>query len=209
MSEIPPAMKAWIAVRPGQPKDALELRTDWPTPPPPKLGELMIKISYAALNPGDLRLMSWKIPFKWKLVTGMDFVGEVVQVGALTPTSTSNARCGMIVAGTVPLSYMWHGVGTLAEYIVLPAQAVVEKPGDLEEAVAAGLFGIAGQTCAVSLRHANLCKGDRVLVNGASGGVGSLLIQPLCAMGVHVTAVCSKKNEALVRMLGAEEVRSS
>ncbi|KAI1371394.1 zinc alcohol dehydrogenase [Hypoxylon crocopeplum] len=199
-------MKAWIAARAGQPKEILELRTNWPTPAPPKTGEVMIRVSYVALNPGDIKLMSMKIPCKKNAIPGMDFVGEVIQAGPPSSTSPPALRVGMIVAGAVPMSNILRGAGVLAEYVVLPAHVAVEKPEGLEESVAAGLLGVAGQTNAVLLRAADLHKGDRVLVNGASGGVGCLSIQVLRGMDVHVTGICSARNEALVRRLGAEEV---
>ena len=209
MIDVPKTMKAWIAVRAGQPKDVLELKTNWPTPTPPKTGEVMIRVSYAAINPGDLKMMAMKIPCKSNTIPGMDFVGEVVQVGPSASKSPSDACVGMHVAGTVPMMNIWRGLGVLAEYVVLAAHTVVEKPDGVEESVAAGLLGIAGQTNAVLLRAADLHKGDSVLVNGASGGVGSISIQLLRGMGVHVTAICSAKNEALVQRLGAEKVRST
>lgn len=210
MATVPQTMKAWIAIQPGPPNDVLKLKTDWPTPPPPTTGEITIKISYAALNPGDAKIILSKISCRSNSIRGMDFVGEVVQLGPPAPTSTSssppNMRLGMTVAGTVPTLKLLRGVGTLAQYIVLPADAVVEKPAGLEARVAAGLLGVVGQTNAVMLRAAKLQKGDRVLVNGASGGVGCISVQVLRGMGVHVTGVCSGRNEALVRRLGADEV---
>ncbi|KAI1661750.1 GroES-like protein [Daldinia decipiens] len=206
MVDIPKTMKAWVATRAGKPQDILEFKTDWPTPTPPKTGEIMVRVSYAALNPAEIKIMAMAVPCKVNTVAGMDFVGEVVQVGPTTPKSPSDVRVGMIVGGTVPLMNMWHGAGALSDYLVVPAHAVAEKPKDLDESVAAGLLGIAGQTNAVIVRAANLHEGDKVLINGASGGVGCISIQVLRGMGVHVTAICSAKNEAFVRRLGAEEV---
>lgn len=199
-------MRAWVAVRQGHFKDVLELKTDWPTPAPPKTGEVMIRISYAALNPGNIKMMAFKIPFMRNTIVGLDFVGEIVQVGPSAPTSSSNMRVGTIVGGSVPLSKVFRGAGALADYVVVPADAVAEKPQGIDESVAAGLLGVAGQTSVRLLRAANLRKGDMALVNGASGGVGTILIQALRGMGVRVTGICSGKNEALVRRLGAEEV---
>ncbi|KAI0376362.1 zinc alcohol dehydrogenase [Hypomontagnella monticulosa] len=197
-------MRAWVAARPGHFRNVLELKTDWPTPAPPKTGEIMIKISYAALNPGNIKMIAFKIPFMRNAIVGLDFVGEIIQVGP--SASPSNLRVGMIVGGSVPLSKAFRGVGALADYVVVPADSVAEKPPGLDESVAAGLLGVAGQTSVRLLRAANLRRGDRALVNGASGGVGTILIQALCGMGVKVTGICSAKNEALVRRLGAEEV---
>ncbi|KAI0518058.1 zinc alcohol dehydrogenase [Xylaria bambusicola] len=205
-TNIPQTMKAWVAFGSGRLRDVLQLKTDWPTPAPPKAGEILVKVSYVAINPGDPKMIAHSIPFRKVAIAGMDFVGEVVQVGQLSPTSATGIRTGMIVAGTVPMTSILRGVGSLAEYLVVPAHIVVEKPNGVEECVAAGLFGIVGQTSIVMLRTANLREGDRVLLNGASGGVGCILTQMLHGIGVHVTGICSSRNMDLVRRLGAEEV---
>lgn len=207
MAELPKTMKAWTITRVGKAKDVLKLKTDMPTPPPPKAGEVLIRVCHVSINPVDYKLMDTWIPFRSSATTGMDFVGEIVQIGHPTSNSSANVRVGMTVAGCVPFMLILRGVGMLAEYVVLPAHAVVEKPQGLEELVTAGLLGVAGQTSATVLHAAELRKGDSVLLNGASGGVGSILTQVLCGMGVQVTGICSARNEALVRRLGAEEVR--
>ncbi|TGJ81885.1 hypothetical protein E0Z10_g6866 [Xylaria hypoxylon] len=204
-ADIPKTMKAWISFRAGKPEDVLELKTDWPTPSPPKAGEIMIKVSYVAINPGDPKMIVKPIPFRKSAIAGMDFAGEVIQVGPSSPTSVPNIRLGMIVAGTVPIINIIGGIGSLAEYLVVPAHAVAEKPNGLQEDAAGALFGIVGQTSVILLRAANLQKGDKVLLNGASGGVGCILTQMLCGMGVHVTGICSSKNASLVHRLGAQE----
>ncbi|KAI1129655.1 zinc alcohol dehydrogenase [Nemania abortiva] len=203
---IPRTMKAWVAFGAGTLNDVLELKTDWPTPPPPKAGEIMIRVSYVAINPGDAKMIVKPIPFRKAAIAGMDFAGAVIQIGPSALTSPPDLRLGTIVAGTIPMINILRGVGSLAEYLVVPAHAVVEKPKGLQESAAAGLLGIVGQTSVVLLRAANLQRGDKVLLNGASGGVGCVLVQILGGMGVHVTGVCSSKNEPLVRRLGAEEV---
>lgn len=207
MAELPKTMKAWRFSRTGKMKEVLKLKTDAPLPPVPKAGEVMIRVSYVAINPADYKLMEIWIPFRYPATPSIDFVGEIVQTGSPTSNSPTDVRIGMTVAGSVPTMLILRGVGVLAEYIVLPAHAVVEKPRGLEEAVAAGLLGVAGQTSVRVLQSAVLHEGDRVLLNGASGGVGTVLTQVLCGMGIRVTGICSARNEALVRRLGAEEVR--
>lgn len=202
-------MKAWVAFGAGKINDVLQLKDDWPTPAPPKAGEIMIRVSYVAINPGDAKMITKPIPFRKSSIAGMDFAGEIVQVGPPASASVPGLRLGMVVGGTVPMTNILRGVGSLAEYLVVPAHAVVEKPTGLDEGLAAGLLGIVGQTSIVLLRAANLQRGDKVLLNGASGGVGSTFIQMLQGMGVHVTGICSARNESLVRRLGAEEVRIS
>ncbi|TRX94303.1 hypothetical protein FHL15_004770 [Xylaria flabelliformis] len=200
--KLPQTMKAWIAFGAGHVKDVLEFKSNYPTPMPPQAGQIMVRVSYVALNPGDAKMIAKPVPFRKSMIAGMDFAGEVIQVGPLTP----DMRLGMIVAGTVPLASLLRGIGSLAEYLVVPAHAVVEKPDDLDEGIAAGLLGIVGQTSVSLLRAANLQKGDKVLLNGASGGVGCVLTQMLRGMGVHITGTCSSRNESLVRKLGAQEV---
>ncbi|GAP92899.1 putative zinc alcohol dehydrogenase [Rosellinia necatrix] len=214
---IPPTMKAWVAFGAGHVDDVLALKTDWPTPRPPRAGEVMVRVSYVAINPGDAKMIVKPIPLRKSAVVGMDFAGEVVRVGP--PSAPASAahddyddddddllRPGMIVGGTVPMTSILRGVGSLAEYLVVPAHAVVAAPDGLGARAAAGLLGIVGQTSIVMLRAANLREGDRVLLNGASGGVGCVLTQMLRGMGVQVTGVCSSRNEPLVRRLGAEHV---
>ncbi|KAH8660273.1 hypothetical protein BX600DRAFT_499479 [Xylariales sp. PMI_506] len=219
MASLPKTMKAWVFPRAGKARDALAFKSKWQMPAAPKAGEIMMKVSYASINRADHDLMGTRIPFRRNAIPAMDFVGNVIQAGPLASTSAtstsssssssssqSGIRTGMTVAGTVPLMSVLRGAGSLAEYLVVPASAVAEKPSGMDETVAAGLMGVAGQTSATLLRNAKLSKGDRVLVNGASGGVGSVLVQVLNSMGVHVTGVCSGKNADLVRTLGAEEV---
>jgi NADPH:quinone reductase-like Zn-dependent oxidoreductase len=186
-------------------------------PAVPKAGEIMVKVSYAAINPADLDFMGMSIPFRRNAIPAMDFVGDVVHTGPLSSSTNAAApsssiprgvsTLGTTVAGSVPLTKALRGVGALAEYLTLPAHAVVRRPDGMDDTVATGLMGIAGQTSVALLRSAKLRDGDRVLVNGASGGVGSILVQVLSAMGIHVTGICSGKNAALVRKLGAKEVR--
>lgn len=199
-------MKAWIITRAGKPADVLQLKTNWPMPPSPKAGEVLVQVSYAALNPGDIKMMATMIPWKGKAIAGYDYAGEVIQLGPSARASDSDIRVGTIVAGTVPLSYLLTGYGTLAEYMILPADQIVEVPSMISESVAAGVMGIAGQTAASIVAAAGLRKGDNVLVNGASGGVGSILIQALHGMGIQIMSVCSARNLDLVLRLGGGEV---
>jgi NADPH:quinone reductase-like Zn-dependent oxidoreductase len=205
---LPITMRAWVFSRAGKPADILSLKKDWPMPAAPKTGEIMVKVLYASVNPADNNFMGTSIPFRGNAIPGMDFVGKVVQAGR--PSTSASARgvptVGTTVAGCIPITSALRGVGTLAEYVTVSAQAVAQKPNKMDEGLAAGIMGIAGQTSATILRHASLREGDKVLINGASGGVGTLLVHVLSGMGIHVTGICSGKNAALVQKLGAEAV---
>lgn len=96
--------------------------------------------------------------------------------------------------------------GALAEYARGAEKTLVSKPSALTDEQAASI-PIAGCTALQALRdHGRLQPGERVLVNGASGGVGTFAVQIAKALGAHVTGVCSTRNVDLVRSLGAEQV---
>ena len=123
---------------------------------------------------------------------GVDFAGVVEAVGK-------------DVTDLAPGDEVFGGRnGAFAEYV--SATNVVRKPSNVsfEEA---GTMGIAGLTALQGLRdHGKLAPGERVLVNGASGGVGTLAVQIAKSLGGHVTAVCSTRNVEQTRALGADRV---
>ncbi|KAK8061053.1 hypothetical protein PG997_015274 [Apiospora hydei] len=163
--------------------------------------DLLLRVRYAGLNPADLALMatipSW-LPWRRNPIAGLDFVGEVLAAGPSTPASV--AKPGTLVCGALGVRQVFFGAGTLAEVLVVPADLVAAVPQSLlgEPRAAVGL-GVTGQTAALVLREAEAegvgrvrrWKGVRVLVNGASGGVGSVLVQVLKARGAYVVGVCS------------------
>lgn len=212
-SDIPSTMKAWLVTKNGQPKDALTLRTDYPVPPKLKAGNVLIKVSHAALNPADLNFMgnipNW-VPFRRNPIPGLDFAGEVVKVGPSVPqdSESGGVSVGAQVCGALNVISVAVGRGSLAEYIEVPASKVVVRPKGVDAVDAAGALGIAGQTAYIVLREAGVKAGDRVLVNGASGGVGSVLVQVAKAKGAVVFGVCSSANAEMVKGLGADEVRA-
>lgn len=208
--DIPSTMKAWLVTKNGQPKDALTLKTEYPVPSKIKAGNVLIRVSYAALNPADLNFMgnipNW-VPFRRNPIPGLDFVGEVVKIGPSVP-SDLGVSLGAEVCGALNVISVAVGRGSLAEYIEVPASKVVVKPKGVDAIDAAGALGIAGQTAYIVLKEAGVKAGDRVLVNGASGGVGSVLVQVAKAKGAVVYGVCSAANAEMVKGLGADEVRS-
>jgi NADPH:quinone reductase-like Zn-dependent oxidoreductase len=200
-----PTMRAWIVTRNGGPKEALELKPSWPAPPPPTGANVLIKVLYATLNPADTHFIAnipiW-LPFRRTPAPGLDFVGEVIGAG---PSATY--KVGDVVGGALAVSLVFWGKGSLVECLSVPSSLVAKKPERLSLQAASGLLGIAGQTAALCANEAGLKKGNRVLVHGASGGVGTILIQAAKGQGAIVTAVCSGENAALVKKLGADEVR--
>ena len=93
----------------------------------------------------------------------------------------------------------------MAEYVSVGCDAVTRMPDGLGFAEAAGLNGV-GQTARKLVRTAGIEAGMKVLVNGASGGVGTMAVQLAKAKGAHVVATCSGRNMEMVSSLGADKV---
>ncbi|MFJ1565434.1 NAD(P)-dependent alcohol dehydrogenase [Streptomyces erythrochromogenes] len=193
-------MKAIVQDRYGSP-DVLELREV--ERPPVGDREVLVRVRAASVNARDWHLMRGD-PYLARLVLGLrgpkaqirgtDFAGRVEAVGK----DVTRLRPGDEVFG--------EAEGTFAEYVCAPADAVEPKPANLtfEQAAAVPL---AGNTALMGLRDlGRLRPGQRVLVNGASGGVGTFAVQIAKAFGAEVTGVCGTRNTELVRSLGADHV---
>jgi NADPH:quinone reductase-like Zn-dependent oxidoreductase len=174
-------------------------------------GELLVRVRATTVSAADHRARARDVPPGLLLpsslvlgflrprrpVLGMDVVGDVVAVGeGVTTFSPGDAVIGMLGSR----------FGGHAEYAILHAtDAVVAAPASLSPAEAVALvFG--GITAQAYLRQAAVRPGSRVLVNGASGAVGTAAVQLAKAAGAHVTGVSSRANHALVTSLGADAV---
>ena len=194
-------MRAWVQHRYGD-ESVLELRDDLPTPTPKDDG-VLVRVHAAGLNAADVHLLTG-VPYLARLATGLrrprqpvlgtDFAGVVTAVGS----DVDHVAVGDAVMGEVMR-------GSLAEHVVVPGKTVTSKPKSVsfEESAALPMGAL---TALESVRRAAVRPGDRVLVNGASGGVGVSAVQMATAIGAKVTAVCSGRNAELVRSLGAVDV---
>lgn len=172
--------------------------------PAPADDEVLVQVRAAALNPLDWHYMTGT-PYLMRLESGLgrprserlgvDFAGTVAAVG----TKVTRFRPGDEVYGS--------RMGAFAEFVVLKESgALAAKPANFDFAQAAGL-PVAALTALQALRDkAQVQPGDRVLVNGASGGVGTYAVQIAKSLGAEVTGVCSTRNVELVRSLGADQV---
>jgi 2-desacetyl-2-hydroxyethyl bacteriochlorophyllide A dehydrogenase len=173
--------------------------------PAPGDDDVLIHVVAAGVSIGDHHIITGKpyllrlspfggLPRPKHTVPGTAMSGRVVAVG----TNVTGFRVGDEVFGQARS-------GAFAEFLVMPANLVAHKPKNLsfEEAAAVPW----GTTALQGLRDAGELKaGERVLVNGASGAVGTWAVQLAKSLGAHVTAVCSTRNVELVRSLGADEV---
>ncbi|KAK4248283.1 hypothetical protein C7999DRAFT_40560 [Corynascus novoguineensis] len=222
-------MRSWTATSRGTPRQALILLSTAPIPSLPagdfSSSFVLIKITHVSLNPADLatlKLLPPWLPFRRAPVPGLDFAGEVVALGGRSSEKdgdeVGSLRVGDRVCGAVGLREVAAGRGTLAEYVLLDQGLVVRVPAGWDPREAVGVLGIAGQTASVMVKgflrdgggadelEGGALKGRRVLVNGASGGVGTLLVQICKGLGAEVVGICSGANEELVKRLGADEV---
>jgi len=197
-------MKAFVYTHYGSP-DELQFKDI--TQPTPKDNEVLIKVHAAAVNAGDWHLLRGK-PFLMRLGTGLlkpkhpilgaDVAGKVVAVGP----NVTRFQTGDEVFGDLSNS----GYGAFAEYVCAEESAFVPKPVNATFEQAAAVLS-AGVTALQGLRdEGQIQPGQQVLVNGASGGVGSFAVQIARALGAEVTGVCSTRNVEMVRRLGANHV---
>lgn len=207
---IPSTHAAWTFTRPGDPSDVLSLTTDYPTPSPQSLkaGEALIKVSAVSLNAGALLFITaMPHPTSHRWIPELEFAGVIVALGP--PGNNEEAlQVGDEVMGARDLPTMLKQNGAMQSYLVNPIRLLTRKPKNMSMIDASGLTGV-GCTAIQSLEVAGVKRGDKVLVTGGSGGLGSMLVQMAKAIvgetGV-VVATCSGKNEELVKGLGADEV---
>jgi NADPH:quinone reductase-like Zn-dependent oxidoreductase len=174
--------------------------------PTPTAGEgtVLVRVKAAGLNAIDNGLaagmMSQMFEHRYPLVLGRDAAGVVEAVGE----GVDGFAVGDEVLGHVLLAPPIQA-GTIAEYAVLPAAAVVAKPAGLDFATAAAI-PLAGAAAAQAVEAVEPQAGQTVLVNGADGGVGSYAVQLLAARGVTVIATGKPESADRLRALGATTV---
>ncbi|GCE00297.1 NADP-dependent oxidoreductase [Embleya hyalina] len=186
--------------------------------PEPGPGRIRVRIAATALNPADLNTLGGAfgdlVPLAFPHVPGSDFAGTVTDVGAgvtrfapgdeVFGVALPRAAVGMAAMLADPPSLT---TGTAAEYAVFEADspALAPRPAGLSAERAAAL-PIVGLTALAVLRAGRFRAGDRVLVIGATGGVGSAVLPLLAEAGVHVIATAGAVDAGWVRGLGAGEV---
>jgi NADPH:quinone reductase-like Zn-dependent oxidoreductase len=195
-------MKAVVYDRYGPP-EVLEIRDV--AKPDPKDREVRIEVRAASVNPLDWRVMRGT-PFLVRVMMGLrkprdprfgvDVAGRIDAVGR----DVTGLQPGDSVFGTC--------TGAFAEYACAKASEVVAKPDGVTFEQAAAL-PVAGVTALQGLRDRGRVRpGQKVLINGAAGGVGTFAVQIAKWLGAEVTAVCSTRNVDMARSLGADRVGS-
>jgi len=197
-------MKAFMSEKYGPPEMLRMAEVEQPTP---AADEVLVKVLAVSVNPADWRSMRAK-PFFSRAtlgllrpkhrIPGVDIAGRVEAVGSDVTQFTPGDE--------VYANLLDHGSGGFAEYVSVPVEVMSFKPANLsfEEAAAVPMAGV---TALQGLRHhGEIQAGQRVLINGASGGIGTFAVQIAKSYGSEVTGVTSTRNIDLVGSLGAAHV---
>jgi NADPH:quinone reductase-like Zn-dependent oxidoreductase len=197
-------MKAIIYTKYGS-TDVLQLKEV--EKPMPKEDEVLVKIHASSVNPLDWHSMRGE-PFLQRMETGLlkptnqilgaDIAGRVEAVGA----NITQFQPGDEIYGDL----YYCGFGAFAEYVCVPENALGLKPANLTFEEAAAVPQAAFAALHALRDQGQIQSGQKVLINGASGGVGTFAVQIAKAFGAEVTGVCSTRNVELVRSLGADQV---
>ncbi|TMR20637.1 NADP-dependent oxidoreductase [Nonomuraea turkmeniaca] len=178
--------------------DASVIRQDEVPTPRPGPGEVLVEVAATSFNPSEVGLRSGLLPEVFQATLphtlGWDVSGTVVEVGTDVTTLAPGDRVFGMVSGAA------------AEYVVAPADVLAKAPESIPLADAATV-PVAGLTAWQAVfEHARVTPGQRVLINGAGGGVGRFAVQLAKAAGAHVTATAGPRSAAAVKRHGADAV---
>lgn len=196
-------MKAAVYTKYGTP-DVVQVK-EMPKPVP-RENEILVKVEAATVTAGDWRMRAGN-PFAIRLYNGLfklkrnvlghEFSGVVESIGK----SVTQFKVGDAVFGTTG-----DGAGAHAEFVAVPADGIIVRNPDTIPHEKAAALPVGALTALYFLQQANIKKGQKVLIYGASGSVGTYAVQLAKHFGAEVTAVCSGANVELVRSLGADKV---
>ncbi|MFJ1645373.1 NAD(P)-dependent alcohol dehydrogenase [Streptomyces sp. NPDC088258] len=200
-------MRAALYDRFGPPEVLYEGSLPAPSPAP---GEVLVRVHAVSVNGGELHGRSGRMRLvtgrRFPLRVGIDFVGEVARAAEAAPLAAPGGSAPGPREGDRVWGLLGRRLGSAAEYVTVRPRQISPAPENLTAAEAVSLLA-GGTTSLTALRDkARLRPGERLLVRGGSGGVGSVAVQIGTLLGARVTALAGPRNLDFVRGLGADEV---
>jgi NADPH:quinone reductase-like Zn-dependent oxidoreductase len=182
--------------------DASVLRIDNADRPRPGPGQVLVRVAATSFNPVDVTIragyLQQFLPVQFPHTPGLDVAGIVAQLG----DGVTSPRVGDAVIGFLPMDQD----GAAAEFVLAPAEVLTRAPKSIPLPTAAALPAAALTAWQALFEHAGLQAGQRVLVNGAGGGVGGFTVQFASQAGATVIATASARSADAVRASGADQL---
>jgi NADPH:quinone reductase-like Zn-dependent oxidoreductase len=184
--------------------EVVEINQSTPAPSDPSPGKVLVRIKAAGVNPADWKIregyMQQMMPLQMPSTLGMDFSGIIERVG----DGISDFKQGDEVYGQA--AEIKGGSGAFAEMALANADTIARKPRTLSHEEAAGLPLVGVSAYQALAETIGLSKGQKILIHGGAGGIGSIAIQLAKHLGAYVATTVSANDKQFVRELGADEV---
>ncbi len=184
--------------------EVVEINQNTPATNDPSAGKVLVRIKAAGVNPVDWKIregyMQQMMPLQFPSTLGMDFSGIIEKIGG----GVSDFRKGDEVYGRA--SVMEGGSGAFAEMALASAGSIAHKPKTLSYDEAAGLTLVGVSAWQALVETMGLSKGQKILIHGGSGGIGSIAIQLAKHLGAYVATTVSINDKQFVKELGADQV---
>jgi alcohol dehydrogenase len=185
--------------------EVVEINQNTPAPNDPSAGKVLVRIKAAGVNPADWKIregyMQQMMPLQFPSTLGMDFSGVIERIGE----GVSGLKHGDEVYGQA--AEILGGSGAFAEMALANADTIAYKPKTLSHEEAAGLPSVGVSAWQALVETIGLSKGQKILIHGGAGGIGSIAIQLAKHLGAYVaTTVSTNDKEFVKEELGADEV---
>jgi NADPH:quinone reductase-like Zn-dependent oxidoreductase len=184
-------------------RDVLDLNPNAPRPAPGK-GQVLVEVHAASLNPIDWKVragyLQEMVPLSMPATLGGDVAGVVAGVGE----SVAGLKVGDRVYGYPSL--LAGGTGSFAQFVAAPTAAVAAAPNNLNDVESAALPLVGASAVQALEQHIKLQRGQKILIHGGGGGIGSLAIQIAKSIGAYVATTAGADDQAYVEGLGADQV---
>jgi alcohol dehydrogenase len=184
--------------------EVVEINQSTPAPTDPSTGKVLVRIKAAGVNPVDWKIregyMQQMMPLQFPSTLGMDFSGIIEKVGE----GVSDFRKGDEVYGRTSVTE--GGSGAFAEMALASADSIAHKPKALSYDEAAGLTLVGVSAWQALVETMGLSNGQKILIHGGAGGIGSIAIQLAKHLGAYVATTVATNDKEFVKGLGADEV---